>query len=150
MEEEKLNNPVKLTSVATKLEAEMIGTLLEENGISCYIKDLEAGGYMNIYMGFSVYGSELYVRESDLETAKALLNEQVRRIEPGEEPLEAGGEAPAERVETDWKEGWDLEEDEEDEIDNEDIFLSKISAVGKIVGIAVGVLVISIILFVVL
>ena len=93
---------------------------------------------------------ELYVRESDLETAKALLNEQVRRIEPGEEPLEAGGETPAERVETEWNEGWDLEEDEDDEIDNEDIFLSKISAVGKIVGIAVGVLVISIILFVVL
>ena len=111
---------------------------------------LEAGGYMNIYMGFSVYGSELYVRESDLETAKALLNEQVRQVEPGEVLLEAGDEAPMEGGETDWNESRDLEEDEDDEIDNEDIFLSKISAVGKIVGVAVGVLVISIILFVVL
>lgn len=140
MEEKTLNNPVKLTSV-TRLEAEMIANMLGEYEIPCYVKDQESGGYMNIYMGFSVYGSEIYVKESDLEKAKILLNQQAQisgAKQDDETDKKISLEVTGNRNGADEDSG----EEEDDWIADEDISRSKLRAVMAIVGIgfiAVGV-----------
>jgi hypothetical protein len=66
--------PVKIASVANDIEAELIRNLLLNNNIPCFKKNNESGGYMNIYMGYSIFGEEIYVDEKDAQTAKDLLN----------------------------------------------------------------------------
>ena len=52
----------------------MIAGVLEGNGIKCWIRDKESGGYMSIYMGFSVFGKDLYVDEADVVRARELVD----------------------------------------------------------------------------
>lgn len=68
------NNLVKLKSVANNIEAELIINLLKNNNIQCLKKSREAGDYMNIYMGYSIFGEDIYVNEKDYEVALELLN----------------------------------------------------------------------------
>lgn len=65
--------PVKLTSVANEIEAKMLLSYLESYGISCYKKDANIGGYMNIYMGYSIFGEDIYVDKEDYDIAVDLL-----------------------------------------------------------------------------
>lgn len=65
--------PIKLTSVANELEAKMLLSYLQSYGISCYKKDAKIGGYMNIYMGYSIFGEDIYVDEEDYEIALDLI-----------------------------------------------------------------------------
>lgn len=68
------NNPVKLKSVANNVEAELIINLLHNNNIECIKKSKESGDYMNIYMGYSIFGEDIYVNEDDYEAAIEVLN----------------------------------------------------------------------------
>jgi len=67
--------PVKLISVASTIEADMIMNFLESNGIQSIKKQEGSGSYMNLYYGFSVYGAEIYVDEQDLQDASELIKE---------------------------------------------------------------------------
>lgn len=67
-------NPVKLTTVSNELDAQLVLNLLRNNNIPCFRKNKEAGGYMNIYMGYSVFGEDIYVAERDYSTAIDLLS----------------------------------------------------------------------------
>jgi hypothetical protein len=67
--------PVWLKSAADRIEAELIINLLRNNGIPCFYKDNSAGSYLNLYMGCSVFGQEIYVDESEYEKALKLLGE---------------------------------------------------------------------------
>lgn len=140
MEEKRLNDPVKLTSAATRVEAEMMEKMLEEYGIPCFIKDLESGGYMNIYMGYSVFGSEIYVREGDLERAKSLLEEQAQTAGP-----EQTGD---ERIGNEGIGAGDINDEgmNDEDISDEDIYRSKSRAVEVIVGIMILVAAVSTVL----
>lgn len=84
--------PVKLTSVANELEANMLLSYLKNYGIACYKKDTNIGGYMNIYMGYSIFGEEIYVDEENYDLAKDLLNnmnssdeQELNHMEQGKE-----------------------------------------------------------------
>lgn len=145
MEEKRLNDPVKLTSAATRVEAEMMEKMLEEYGIPCFIKDLESGGYMNIYMGYSVFGSEIYVREGDLERAKSLLEEQAQTAGPeqtGDERIGNEGIGAGDIND----EGMNDEDINDEDISDEDIYRSKSRAVEVIVGIMILVAAVSTVL----
>lgn len=85
-----ITNPVKLKGAVNNIEAELIINLLHNNDITCYKKSKGSGGYMNIYMGYSVYGEDIYVDKSDYEKAKQLLNEisDVQELIPEEEDKE--------------------------------------------------------------
>jgi hypothetical protein len=61
--------PVKLINVTNSIEAGIIMNLLLNNNIPCIKKDKFLGGYMNLYMGYSVYGEDIYVDEGDYEKA---------------------------------------------------------------------------------
>lgn len=67
--------PVKITSAANEIEAQLIINLLRNNDIPCFKKDKAIGGYMNIYMGYSVFGEDIYVDEEDYEKAITIIND---------------------------------------------------------------------------
>jgi hypothetical protein len=77
-------HPIKLKSVANQIEAELILNLLRNNNIPCFKKSPGVGGYMNIYMGYSVYGEDIYVDEQDYQKALNLLKD----IESDESTIE--------------------------------------------------------------
>ena len=78
-------NPIEIKFVANPTEAELIMNLLRENGIQCFSKCRETGGYMNIYMGYSVYGEDIYVDKADCEKALEMLCFFAAEPEPAEE-----------------------------------------------------------------
>lgn len=67
-------DPVKVTSAANNIDAGLIMNLLINNNIPCFKKDIGVGGYMNVYMGYSVYGEDIYVDRIDYEAALELIN----------------------------------------------------------------------------
>lgn len=75
---------VKIYSAPDAINGEMIKNLLHNEGIECYRKELETGNYMNIYMGFSVFGEDIYVNALDEQAAREIL--QV--LEPDEQDVE--------------------------------------------------------------
>ncbi len=64
---------VFLTTTSNNLENEMLIDLLNQEGIPAFSQEKEAGNYLNIYMGYSSYGSELYVDKDDFEAAHAVV-----------------------------------------------------------------------------
>ena len=73
IEERTAMDAVKLLSVDNTVNAELVLNLLRNNEIPCYCKDNGIGGYMNIYMGYSIFGKEIYVDRADYERAKEVL-----------------------------------------------------------------------------
>ena len=59
------DEPVLLTTISNEQELELFTSLLHEQRIPFYTQDLQTGEYMRIYMGFSIYGQEVYVRRAD-------------------------------------------------------------------------------------
>lgn len=72
-----------LTVASNQIEAGMIESLLEEENIPVLRKQRGAGQYMEIYMGMSTEGVELYVPAESLEKASELI-----RVQETEEPVE--------------------------------------------------------------
>jgi len=62
-----------LMSTADSVEAGVIESLLKSYNIPVLMKHKETGAYLNIYMGMSSFGVELYVPESKLEEAKEII-----------------------------------------------------------------------------
>lgn len=62
-----------LMSVSTGMEADMIESLLKANEIPVLRKYREAGGYLMVIMGDTVYGVDLYVPEDLLCKARELV-----------------------------------------------------------------------------
>jgi len=76
--------PIKIISVSDKMQAEMIIEILQNNNIPAYGSEQGPGEYMNIYSGFSVFGTDIYVAEENAERAMGILKE----LEPEEESEE--------------------------------------------------------------
>ena len=66
-----------VTSVANQQEAVMVESMLGAEGIPVQQKHKEAGGIMEVYMGMSHYGIDLFVPEDALDVAKAILDSEV-------------------------------------------------------------------------
>ncbi len=64
-----------LLSVTDTVEADLIINTLKNNNIECFKKDKGTGSYMNLYMGYSIYGQEIYVNQEDYEQAKQICEE---------------------------------------------------------------------------
>lgn len=62
-----------LTTVDSFAESNMMTAMLKDEGIPVLVKDLGMGGLMKVTMGFTVFGQELYVAESDYERAAELV-----------------------------------------------------------------------------
>lgn len=67
----------KVFNAADQIQAEMIHDHLKEHGIESLSKQPGTGEYMSIAMGYSVYGTDIYVREEQKAKAEALINELI-------------------------------------------------------------------------
>lgn len=64
-----------MTRAHSTVESEMLQELLRQEGIPVLMRENEdVGSYLKIYMGFSVFGESLYVRQSDYARASQLLS----------------------------------------------------------------------------
>ncbi|WP_353422979.1 putative signal transducing protein [Christensenella massiliensis] len=64
--------PVFLTSASTSAESAMLSDLLKQNGISVLVREKEAGNYLKLYAGYSVYGEDIYVDRADYAAASEI------------------------------------------------------------------------------
>ena len=65
--------PHKIYSAADSIQAGIVKELLYQNVIESLSKSAGDGDFLNAYMGFSVYGSDIYVDEKDAQKALELL-----------------------------------------------------------------------------
>lgn len=65
--------PVKIFSCADRVQADMITETLNNRGIPAYSESKGSGDYMNIYMGTSMFGNDVYVNENDADRAKEII-----------------------------------------------------------------------------
>lgn len=64
-----------LISTSNEVELGIITTILENNQVVFITKDAASiGGYMRIYSGHSIYGTEIYVEKHELEHASDLIS----------------------------------------------------------------------------
>lgn len=57
-------------TVNNEMEVAIIEGILRAENIPMLPKYREAGGYMDVYMGFSSWGIDIYVSQEDLQRAK--------------------------------------------------------------------------------
>lgn len=88
--------PVLLTTVSSNYQLGLVKSILEEHEIPCLAQDRASGGYMRVYAGGSIFGTDIYVSPDNLEKARELLDilmfdnmEEVPEDELAEEALEA-------------------------------------------------------------
>lgn len=94
----KINSePVLLTTVSSNYQFGLVQSILEEHNIPCLAQDRASGGYMRVYAGGSIFGTDIYVSPENLEEARELLDvlvldnmEEVPEDELTKEAMEAG------------------------------------------------------------
>ncbi|MDR0325934.1 MAG: DUF2007 domain-containing protein [Oscillospiraceae bacterium] len=84
-------NLVYLTTVDDGYEIGLLEGLLGENGIPIVKRHREAGEYMSILFGRSVYGIDVLVSERDFEKAGELVKFLKSKEFMEEEPEQEGG-----------------------------------------------------------
>ena len=65
--------PVKVYSCAKRFQADMIIEALKSEGIPAYSQSDGSGEYMEIYMGTSLFGENIYVDENDAHRAEEII-----------------------------------------------------------------------------
>lgn len=75
--------PIKF--VQNQTEAELIMNLLRDNDIQCFSKSSETIDSIKIYMGYSIYGEDIYVDRADYQKAHELIDFLDNAPEPEEE-----------------------------------------------------------------
>lgn len=61
---------IKIASVGSTIEADQIVNILKDNGIDAY----RQGGIMDIYLGNSTVGEDIYVFEKDQKIAQKIMH----------------------------------------------------------------------------
>lgn len=103
--------PVKLVNVTNHIEAGIIMNLLLNNDIPCFKKDQFLGSYMNLYMGYSVYGEDIYVDERDYEKALDIISILTPEESADETDFEGVLLEASDKDEIDYSTSADTEED---------------------------------------
>lgn len=67
-------DPVILFEALDHMQTALAEQLLEEAGIASYHQGREAGGFLDVAAGYSVFGNDLYVDRKDLERAREVLD----------------------------------------------------------------------------
>lgn len=81
-----IENPVLLAEAVERVQMLLLAAALDGSSIPYLVKDREDGEFMKVYMGYSVYGSDVYVDKSDLERARDIL----AGCTSGEEQMDGG------------------------------------------------------------
>lgn len=81
--------PVKIYLCADRVDADMITETLNDRGIPAYSESKGSGDYMNIYMGASMFGNDIYVNEKDADRAKEIVAALTLSLEGREDAEDA-------------------------------------------------------------
>ncbi|GFN34457.1 putative signal transducing protein [Tepidimicrobium xylanilyticum] len=65
---------VLLKTVYNSVELNLIENLLNEHNIPFVFRDYGSGGYMRVFSGFSIYGTDILVEKSMFEKASVLID----------------------------------------------------------------------------
>jgi len=90
----KMMDKTFLMNAADKGQSAMVVEVLADNGISSYVLGRESGDPMNVLMGYSVYGEDIFVDKADLERARELTAGMLGGAELLEEAGEEEEDAP--------------------------------------------------------
>lgn len=63
-----------LISLADEVQLKIVMNILEENSVNYIVRDSSIGGYMRIYSGASIYGTDILVDEENIEKARDLID----------------------------------------------------------------------------
>lgn len=72
-EKELESDLVIVKTASSNYEFAAIQGLLEDNNIPFLVRHREAGSYMRVYMGVTIYGTDFIVSKENLERAKEVL-----------------------------------------------------------------------------
>ncbi len=75
-----------LTTVFSNEELLVVKSILESADIPFLAKARGAGGAVSVIMGFNMYGTDIFVREEDIEAAEQLLSAECEIDETDIEP----------------------------------------------------------------
>ncbi len=64
---------IRIYNAGNVIEAERIVAVLKENGIQSYYQDSSSGVAAHNVSGFGLYGVDVYVEDSDAESAAKLI-----------------------------------------------------------------------------
>lgn len=78
--------PVKICSVGSRIEAEMVIDILRQNQIPAYRQPIGSAEVMDIYAGNSMFGEEIFVNLRDADRAKELTANIVEPEKNGDKP----------------------------------------------------------------
>lgn len=65
--------PVKVYSCATRVQADIVVAALNSSGIAAYRQSGGSGDYMDIYMGTSMFGEDIFVDMDKEKKAKEII-----------------------------------------------------------------------------
>ena len=82
-----------LTTVYDNMELSILRSVLEGENIPYLLKERGSGSSVRIIMGFSMYGTDVFVPKEIFEQAKEVL-EAYRNSTPIEEDVESGEDEP--------------------------------------------------------
>lgn len=68
------NEPAFLLTVDSSYQLGLVENILEGHGIPCLAQDRATGGYMRVYAGGSIFGTDIYVAPENLDKARELLD----------------------------------------------------------------------------
>lgn len=81
--------PVKVYSCAKRFQADMLIEALNEEGIPAYSQTDGSGEYMEIYMGTSLFGEDIYVDESDAARAEEIIKGMTLPVDDTQQTAES-------------------------------------------------------------
>ncbi len=67
-------SPVFLLSVSDEIQAKLIENLLKESNIPFFVQNKGCGAYLKVYMGYSAFGTDIYVDQYNYHRAKELVD----------------------------------------------------------------------------
>ncbi len=68
-----IDSPALLVSVNTENEVDLIKSMLNSQGIPVYVRQKLAGDFMQVMMGYTNFGADIFVPSDQLSKAKELL-----------------------------------------------------------------------------
>lgn len=71
---------VNVYNARDELEANMLTSVLEMEGIPCYSQESGAGEYIKITYGFSIYGRDIYVEDVNKDRAKEIIQREIKDV----------------------------------------------------------------------
>ncbi len=80
---------IRITQVSDSIQLGFVESILESEGIDVTINRKGSGSYLNVYAGFNFQGIDVFIRESDYDRAKDILENVELEYDPNDPEYKA-------------------------------------------------------------